>query len=248
MNIFLDESGKFNDQAVVSFGGVIGNATAMQEFGICWAHCLRDNGLKVLTAKNALNSKRPLSEENPALGLKARVTALMPFILCIRRHFEGIRGVSIDALAFKGLPSHYHKTLGDNPFFTAFLRTVLDAITLVAEYDRLTLICDDEEQMALPMYKLFRRIKIVELETRDKLSAICFADDRFLYGLQAADLIASLLRQESSKIFHGTGYEYGPLFDAIVKQPDESEHIRYVGFALCDKTRLLAVADGLKAL
>jgi len=100
--------------------------------------------------------------------------------------------------------------------------------------------------MALPMYKLYRRIKIVEPETRDKLSALCFADDRFLFGLQAADLVASLLRRESGKVFHGTTYDYEPLFAALVRQPEDSEKIRSVGFAFCGKTKLLAVADGLK--
>ena len=92
--------------------------------------------------------------------------------MCIRKHLKGVRGVSIDAVAFRSLPSHYYKILGNNPTFTAFLLAILDAISLVEEGDRLTLICDDEEQIALPMYKLHRRIRIVEPATRDKLSAI----------------------------------------------------------------------------
>ena len=44
MNVFLDESGKFNNHAVVSFCGVVGSHKAFQAFGICWAHCLQNNG------------------------------------------------------------------------------------------------------------------------------------------------------------------------------------------------------------
>jgi len=246
VNVFLDESGKFKDHAVVSFSGVIGSHKAFQEFGICWAHCLQDAGIEMLTAKEAFNGNRALSTKNPALG-EGRISALMPFIMCIRKHLMAVRGVSVDVPAFKSLPNHYFKILGDDPFFTAFLRAVLDAVSFVEEGDRLTLVCDDEEQMALPMYKLYRRIKLVDPNTRDKLSAICFADDRFLFGLQAADLVASLLRRESGKVFHGSEYGYGPLFAALVAQPDDSERISSVGFAFCDRTKLFAVAEGLKA-
>lgn len=155
--------------------------------------------------------------------------------------------VSIDAEAFRNLPSHYFKVLGDDPFFTAFLRAVLDAVNLVPEGDRLTMICDDEEQMALPMYRLYRRIKIVQPEIRDKLAAICFADDRYLFALQAADLVASLVRRESGKTFHNSTYDYGNLFAALIEPPNPSERISSVGFAFCDKTKLLAVADGLNS-
>ena len=246
VNVFLDESGKFKDHAVVSFSGVIGSHKAFQEFGICWAHCLQDAGIEMLTAKEAFNANRALSNENPALG-EGRVSALMPFIMCIRKHLMAVRGVSVDVPAFKSLPDHYFKILGNDPFFTAFLRAVLDAVGFVEEGDRLTLVCDDEKQMALSMYRLYRRIKLVEPKTRDKLSAICFADDRFLFGLQAADLVASLLRRESGKVFHGSAYDYEPLFAALVSQPDDSERISSVGFAFCDRTKLLAVAEGLKA-
>jgi len=158
VNVFLDESGKFKDDAVISFCGVVGDQGAFREFGACWAHCLQDNGIEMLSAKDAFNANRALSEKNPALG-SARESALMPFIACIRKHLDSVRGVSIDAEAFRNLPSHYFKVLGDDPFFTAFLRAVLDAVNLVPEGDRLTMICDDEEQMALPMYRLYRRIK-----------------------------------------------------------------------------------------
>jgi len=66
--------------------------------------------------------------------------------LCIRKHLKGVRGVSIDAVAFRSLPSHYYKILGNNPTFTAFLPAILDAISLVEEGDRLTLICDDKSK------------------------------------------------------------------------------------------------------
>lgn len=100
--------------------------------------------------------------------------------------------------------------------------------------------------MALYMYKLYRRVKLIDPRAREKLAAISFADDRFLFGLQAADLLASVLRRESGKRFHGTDYDYAPIFDAITKQPQKGENIWTVGFGFCDGEKLRSVADGLK--
>ena len=58
MNVFLDESGKFKDHAVISFCGVVGDQGAFREFGACWAHCLQDNGIEMLSAKDAFNANR----------------------------------------------------------------------------------------------------------------------------------------------------------------------------------------------
>jgi hypothetical protein len=188
----------------------------------------------------------PLSEKNPALGTDKRIAALLPFVGCVRKHLEVVTGVAIDVAAFKGLPSHYFQIFGDDPFYTAFLRAVLDVLGLVDEREKVSLICDDEEQMALPMYKLYRRVKLVDPQAHEKLAAISFADDRFLFGLQAADLLAWLLRRESGKMFHGTHYEYEPVFDAMTIPPQDGENIWRVGFAFCDEEKLKSVAEGLK--
>jgi hypothetical protein len=38
---------------------------------------------------------------------------------------------------------------------------VLEVLGLVDEQDGLSLICDDEEQIAWPMYQLYRRVKLI---------------------------------------------------------------------------------------
>ncbi len=120
----FDESGKFKDHAVISFGGVACPAAEIQAFSKEWARCLYVNGLESLTMKEALRHNRPLSEKNPALGIEARGDALLPFIACIRTHLQAIVGIALDVNAFSNLPSHYHQVLGNDPFFTAFLRVV----------------------------------------------------------------------------------------------------------------------------
>jgi len=246
ISAFFDESGKFKDQDVVTFCGVAAPALQFQQhFADDWLRCLNTAGIFALTAKEAFNPRRPFSEKNPALGIEDRIKALLPFLTCIRKHIHIVTGIAIDVKAFKRLPPHYYRLLGDNPHFTAFLRVILKIIELSAGGHHVSLVCDDEEEMALPMYKLYRRVKIVNPSAREQLRAITFADDRFSFGLQAADLIASIMRLEAGKRFFGKPYDYARLFSAISSVPKEQEIICECSMAFCGHDELTRLADGL---
>jgi hypothetical protein len=198
--------------------------------------------------KEALRHDRPLSAKNPALGIEARTGALLPFIRCIRRHLWMVTGIALDVNAFKSLPSHCHQILGDDPFFMAFLRMLLHVIESTQNDDNLMMVCDDEEKMALPMYKLYRRVKLIHPEAREKLRALCFGDDQWMHALQGADLVSSILRREGDKQFFNTPYDYERLFAALAIEPDRAngEKIWACSVSFADKTMLLNLADGLK--
>lgn len=235
---YFDESGKFKDHTVVSFGGVAVPADQQDAFHQEWERLLLLNGLEALTAKQALRHKYPLSDDNPVLGAEERAKAITPFISAIRKHFWIIKCVAVDVSAFSSLPSRYHQILGDDPFFTAFLRMLLEIIKSTHPEDKLMMVCDDEEQMAEPMYKLYRRVKIVYPEARDKLKSITFGDDEWMYALQAADLVSSLVRLEAAKRFSGTAYDYEGLFAEITKKPDSTEKICACGIGFLDRPML----------
>jgi hypothetical protein len=245
---YFDESGKFKDQRVVAFGGVIGVATHMNPFFDEWHKCLYQNGLPVLSMKQALRHDRPLSEKKSALGATARVEALLPFIYCIRKHLLAITGIALDTEAFRNLPSHYHQLLGDDPFVTAFLRMLIEIVEMARKDDKFMLVCDDEEAMALPMYKLYRRVKLIHSRSNDVLKSLCFGDDEYMYALQAADCVASIMRREADRKFFGTSYDYGELFAAMTKNPDRSseEKIWACNIAFADKEMLSKTAENLK--
>jgi Protein of unknown function (DUF3800) len=213
---FFDESGKFKDHEVISFGGVVSPA---QHFGDPfrneWARCLDANGLFTLTMKEALRAHRPLSEKTPALGVDNRIAALLPFIECIKKHLMVITALAVDVKAYSALASHFLQIIGDDPAFVAFTRTLLAVLEITESEDKINLICDDEEALAMPMYHLFRRVKNVYPDAHQKLRAITFADDEWSFGLQAADLVVSLMRQEAGKRFFGVQYPYEPLFSAL---------------------------------
>jgi len=57
---FFDESGKFKDHKVISFGGVAGFNEEFPSFADEWGSLLYRNGLQVLSAKDAFNSRIPV--------------------------------------------------------------------------------------------------------------------------------------------------------------------------------------------
>ena len=160
-------------------------------------------------------------------------------------HF--VTGVAVDVAAFKSLPPHYFKILGNYPEFTSFLRAIIDVIDVIPTQDKIQIICDDEEQMGVPFFKLYRQVKREWPDARERLTAITFADDRFVLGLQAADLVASLMRQEANKRFFGARYEYEPLFEALSARPDaQTEHILDLRIAFAGSEQLMGIANDLK--
>jgi uncharacterized protein DUF3800 len=244
---FFDESGKFKDHKVISFGGVAGYNEFFQPFADEWGTLLHRNGLQILSAKDAFNAGRPLSRKNTRVGVKERNEDLAQFVSCIRKHLQVVTGVTIDVRAFKKLPSHFFQTYGSDPIFVAFARALLKVVDFTPDGDKISFTCDDEEQLAFHIYRLYRRIKTKYPEARNKLVAISFADDRVLFALQAADLVAALLRLEAGRKWLRAPYDYIPLFKALSKSPEKHERIWDVSIAFADKPTLIGLAESLKA-
>src|SRR5580704_8344860 len=125
ISAFFDESGKFKDHSTIAFGGVAAVPGDFNAFGSEWEKHLRLNGLKVLTMKQALNSRKPLSPKRKALGITNRIDALLPFVECIRRHLQNVVGIAVDVDAFKASPDHLRRVWSDDPIYMAFARTLL---------------------------------------------------------------------------------------------------------------------------
>src|ERR1039458_3091912 len=200
---FFDESGKFKDQSVISFSGVAGKDGDLSSFMEDWKAQLDHSGLRVLTMKDALNFNRRLSKRKPAMGLKSRIEALMPFVLCIRKHLSYAVCMAVDVAEFKKLPPQDQNLLGKNPHYLAFIRALIEIAAPLQETDRISVICDDEEETAWHMYQLYRRIKLAWPDARKKLVSVSFADDEVFPPLQASDMVAGLTRLYARREFFG---------------------------------------------
>lgn len=246
MNSFFDESGKFKDHRVICFGGVASFAEHFDQFGHHWETLLNLNGLEMLSAKDVLNANRPLSKKNPDVGVEKRIRALLPFIQCVRKELLVVTGVAISVPAFKRLPSHFYKFFGTDPIYMAFARAMLHVVSFTPKNDKVSFICDDEESVALDFYRLYRRIKKVWPNARKKLAGISFVDDRYLFGLQAADLIAAIMRHEAGRKWHHKAYDYEALYSAIIQEPERHERLMKCDIAFGADASLKDLAANLK--
>jgi hypothetical protein len=244
----FDESGKFKDHKVVSMGCVAGYVERFDgDFGREWDTLLKRYGIKVLSAKDALNDQRPLSQKTPCLGIEARTEALCSFVACIRKYLQVITGLATDVEAFKTLPSHFFQIFGKNPSYMTFVRTAMHVTEFCPDRSKITMICDDDEETALPFYGLYRRLKKVWPDARRKFGGIAFVDDRYLFGVQASDLVASLMRYEAAETINRTRYDYKPLYDALIAHPTKYEPWLYnVSVAIADKRKMLQTAEDMR--
>ncbi len=245
---FFDESGKFKDHDVVCFGGVASYAEDIARFAQEWGRLLAINGIKEFSAKDAFNPRRPLGKKNSAIGVRKRTGALRPFIRCIRNNLLVVTGVTVDVPAFNELPSHLYQIYGKDPAFMAFMRALLYVLDFTPPKDKISFICDDEEQMALPFYRMYRRIKKIWPGAKEKLAAISFVDSSVLWGVQAADLVSALMRLEAGRLWFKKDYNYRTLFKQLSTTPswNSRERIQQCDIAFVAKKNLQGVAVGIK--
>lgn len=245
---FFDASGKHRDHKIVVFAGVAAYNEFFNPFGNEWGRLLYKNGLQLLTAKDAFNARRPLSRKNSRVGINERVEDLLPFIRCVRTHIQVVTGVAVDVRVFRKMPSHFFQTYAHDPVFLSFARALLRVVDFTPDKDKIVFTCDDDEEIAIPMFRLYRRIKKVWPDARNKLVAISFADDRHLFALQAADLVAGLVRLEAGRALLRVKYDYRRLYEELVKNPDgKTEKLWEVSFAMAGKKSLPRIAADLEA-
>ena len=161
----------------------------------------------------------------PAQSQK-RIAALRPFVQCIRNNLLIVTGVTVDVPAFNDLPSHLYQIYGKDPAFMAFLRSLLYILDFTPTKDKISFICDDEEQMALPFYQMYRKIQRIWPGARDKQAAISFVDSRVQEPYQTMFTIAWC-----------TGLRAGELLALTVEDLDFSSRTIIVNKSADDNTR-----------
>ena len=123
---------------------------------------------------------------------------------------------------------------------------MLEIIGFINKGDKLTLICDDDEETATNFFRLYRVIKNRWPPAKQTLAAISFADDKVLFGLQASDCVAALIRMEAGRALLGAKYRYRQLYKALIKQPERHERIWQVSIGIGDRNNLQRLAENLK--
>jgi hypothetical protein len=222
LQAYFDESGKASEHDISSFCGFIAPSDKWRMFHDAWMRVVAFNGLRTpLKATDALRYRRPLSSRIPIQTVSERVGALTPFINAIRQHVSFGVAVAIDCQAFSQLSEADRAILKHEPHYWAFQQALL----LIRQYAanlfqiepdiRVALCCDEEERYSVECLKLFTNIRRTYPQIRDQFVSIGFADDRFFPQLQAADLTASVARQEAGHVFHGKPFDMRPMYELL---------------------------------
>ena len=213
---YFDESGKASDP-VVAFCGFAAPANKVQAFDDEWNSILRRYEMEYLTMKRAFKPTVPLSRVIRKQSFAERIDVLKPFADCIRKHLEFGIATSLDVAAFRNISPRAKKNLGgsENPHYIVFLSGIMAALRHLRQDDKMSLICDDDEETALDCYKFYRRVRKIDERCRRHFVSLSFADDSSFPLLQAADMLAALIRMRSRFAFFRTPYDYADLFNYL---------------------------------
>jgi hypothetical protein len=229
-SFYCDESGKFLDKRVTTFCGLCASTSALERFENRWKEQLRRAELPYLTMKEALQADRKLSPVIPKQSIKERIEVLKPFAACLAETFEFGVVMAVKVEAFRRMSGRVKRQVsgGENPVYFSFLNSMLLVGRHALDDDKVSMICDDDQQTAETFLGLYRRLKNFPEADCQKFCSITFADDMVFSPLQAADMLASLARMQSELEFYGKPYDYEPLFEYLA----EREGPKYIRWAI----------------
>jgi hypothetical protein len=245
---YFDESGKAADHNIASFCGFVATSDQWREFVHLWGRVTTLAEIqKPLKATEILKYRRALSPKIPVQTATQRIEALAPFVTAIRKSLGFGVAVAIDCRAFRNLPESDRAILKGEPHYWAF-RMALLLIKQYAEHIyqfdpdiKVALCCDEEERYSVECLKLFINIRRTIPEMRERFTSIAFADDRYFPQLQAADIIASLARQEADRRFHNKPFDMKGMYD-LLAEPNPAAMLAPVGFKFMDGDLLSGAA------
>jgi hypothetical protein len=218
---YFDESGKMGDHPVVTFTGVCASQSRLKNFEEAWNILLRQYGVKALHMAKASRLKENNGPKMPRhQSPSERTDALIPFADCINEHLEFGLVEALDVQGFKSLTAAAKVGVGSptDPYYLAFARGLLEIVDYVHDNDKISLICDDDEQTAWDCYSHYRAIRRVNESVKEKIVSLGFANDEYFPALQAADMVAFLSRLEAKKQFYRDEYLFRRLFRRLVAE------------------------------
>jgi hypothetical protein len=246
---YFDESGHYGQHPYVIFAGLVSGFQPWTESQNQWLKELRAAGLTAWDTKLALRHSQPygnLKRSNP----EQRLSEVLPFVRAITDYIELGVSVAVDVVAYKKAPQRLRRKYGPDPHYFAFeqaIRYILNHWQIPRKYS-IGLICDDHEVRAMRCYKLLRTLKRRHLEIRQRITSICFSDDKDNFPLQSADLFAHVARLEAESRFRGKPNPYNDSLKRAFEyvNPATGAHLHFEGGVFGDEE--LRGADAIISL
>lgn len=198
--IYIDESGKFENEKCewVSMCGYIAHSSEWERIQLEWNNLiLRWQVPPIHMAKIAHPEDDPewtkVKNDWGDLWDRKRGDMLAEFGGLISRVNAACVGAVVDAEHFRSLPESPLKKSYDTPLKYAFHEVVMRGIEKTEVIDRhspISLVIDDDRDTAHQCHFLLSALKIGFPKVRERISGICFVNDRYYPGVQAADMIS----------------------------------------------------------
>ena len=198
--IYMDESGKFENQncEYISMCGYVGHSSEWERIELEWNNCLFRwqvppiHMAKIMHPEDDREWKKIKQDWGRSWEVK-RDHMLLEFANLMQRSNAACVGAVVDAAHFRSLPDSPLKKSYETPLKFAFHEVVMRGIEkteVIDRYSPISLVIDDDRDTAHNCHFLLNALKIGFPKVRERISGICFVNDRFYPGVQAADMIA----------------------------------------------------------
>lgn len=224
---YCDESGKKDDHLIIVFSSLVDGFENWRRFGDTWAALLRRFHLTSFHAMKAMRYSQPYGTLQPSTASQ-RAKELLPFVEVIVDGVEFGAIVAIDVGAYKSEErDDLRFNVSDDPHYFAFFVAVSKILGhwIIPRNHTVGLILDDDEGKSIDCYKFLLRMKRVNPDVKNRVTSICFSDDRSSPQVQAADLFACLARLRAQETFLGKTNEYALLSEVFDRKENEVKHL-----------------------
>jgi len=212
--IYGDESGKGRNPNAdrTSFCGYLGDGPIWEAFSVHWRNCCLKWGVPPIHMARINN---PDEKDDEWRDLKQkwgekRWNKLIPLILqefgeIIRESRIVCVGAVVDAKHFRELASKdklFKKAYKDpiHMAFHTFITSAIDKVEVIDTASPIGIVVDNDEEFAMACYKQLESMKSLAdnphpfqsrfVRIKQRIHSMCFVDDRWFPGVQAADMIA----------------------------------------------------------
>lgn len=198
--ICMDESGKFDNQncEFISMCGYVAHTSEWERIQLEWSNCVFRwqippiHMAKIMHPEDDREWKKVKEDWGTAWEDK-RDDMLAEFAELMRRSNAACVGAVVDAKHFRSLPESPMTKSYDTPLKYAFHSVVMrgmEKINVVDRFSPISLVIDDDRDTAHNCHFLLNALKIGFPQVRERISGICFVNDRYYPGVQAADMIS----------------------------------------------------------
>lgn len=186
---FFDDSGKYHDTDFMCLCGFLSDTISWNNFQNQWLNLLRHYDFMPGIHMTSFFYKCQVKgwTENQANRV------LSEFVEVIVKNVQVAFGIGLDAKHFKGMPQEAKKRI-DDPMLLCIQRALFHLRKEMAQEpgERLIIVLDEDRESSLKQYNNLHQLRRTHEGLREFLAGICFADDKWLVQIQAADILANL--------------------------------------------------------